>query len=135
MPKSQISIEYILIIAFTTVLAIPLLFIFYKYSSDSTESVAISQTLQISRKIADSVDSVYFLGKPSQTTLKVNFPEGIHSINLSSREVLFRMKTKQGLTDIVQIASVNMSGSLPVTSGIHVITIRADDNFVQISSN
>ena len=133
--KSQVSVEYMLIMGFATIMTVPLLLIYYTYSSDSTDSVAISQSMQVARKIVDSSESVYYLGKPSQTTLKVNFPDRIQSTNLSNKEVVFKIKTQNGVNDIVQISSVNMSGTLPTTQGIHVLTIKADDGFVQITSN
>lgn len=133
--KSQVSVEYMFIMGFAALMTIPLLLIYYTYSSDSIDSVATSQALQIARRIVDASESVYYLGKPSQTTLKLNFPDRIHSTNLSSKEVVLKMKTKNGLTDVVQISSVNMSGSLPITQGIHIITIKAEDNYVQIASN
>ena len=132
--KSQVSVEYMLVMGFATLMTIPLLIIYYTYTSDSGDSVATSQALQIARKIVDSSESVYYLGKPSQTTLKLNFPDSIHSTNLSSREVVLKIKTRSGITDIVQVSSVNMSGSLPVTQGIHIITVKAEEGYVQITS-
>ena len=133
--KSQVSVEYMLIMGFAALMTVPLLLIYYTYSSDTSDSVAASQALQIARKIADASESVYYLGKPSQTMLKFSFPDNIHSTNLSNKEVVFKMKTKNGVTDIVQVSSVNMSGSLPTAQGIHIITIKAEDGYVQITSN
>ena len=133
--KSQVSVEYMFIMGFVTLMIIPLLLIYYTYSAETTDSVATSQALQIARKIVDSSESVYYIGKPSQTTLKVNFPDKIYSTNLSSKEVVFKIKTKNGITDIVQVSSVNMSGSLPITQGIHIITVKAEDGYVKITSN
>jgi len=133
--KSQVSMEYMLIMGFAALMTLPLLLIYYSYSADSGDSVAVSQAIQIARKIADSSESVYYLGKPSQTTLKLSFPDRIQSTNLSNREVVFRMKTSSGTSDIVQVSAVNLSGSLPTSQGIHVITIKADDGYVQITSN
>lgn len=133
--KSQVSVEYMLVMGFATVMALPLLLIYYTYTSDSSDSVAGSQAMQIARKIVDSSESVYYLGKPSQTTLKINFPDKIQSVNLSNREVAFKVRTQSGITDIVQVSAVNMSGTLPTSQGIHVLTIKADDGFVQITSN
>lgn len=135
MPKSQVSVEYMFVMGFAALITIPLLLIYYTYTADSSDSVAAGQATQISRKIVDSAESVYYLGKPSQTTLKVNFPDRIQSINLSSREVVFRMKLQSGVTDIVQVSAVNLSGSLPTSQGIHVITIKAEDNYVLVTSN
>ncbi len=133
--RAQVSVEYMLIMGFAALMTLPLLLIYYTYSAESSDSVAASQALQIARKIVDSSESVYYLGKPSQTTLKVNFPDKIDSTNLSNREVVFKIKTKNGITDIVQVSSVNMSGSLPTTQGIHIITIKAEEGYVQITSN
>ena len=116
-------------------MTLPLLLIYYTFSSDSSESVAASQALQVARRIVDASESVYYLGSPSQTTLKLSFPDKIYSTNLSSRELVFKIKTRNGLTDVVQVSAVNMSGSLPTSQGIHVITITAQDNYVQITSN
>ena len=133
--KSQISMEYLLVMGFVALMTIPLLLTYYSYSSSTNDLVSTSQALQIARLIVDSSESVYYLGKPSQTTLKLNFPDNIYSTNLSSKEVVFKIKTVNGVTDIVQISSVNMSGSLPTTQGIHIITVTAADGYVQITSN
>src|SRR3989338_2261587 len=105
--KSQISMEYMLVMGFAALMTVPLLLIYYTYSADSADSVAISQSMQIARKIVDSSESVYYLGKPSQTTLKVNFPDRIQSTNLSNKEVVFKIKIQSGVTDIVQVSAVN----------------------------
>lgn len=133
--KSQVSVEYMLVMGFAALMTLPLLLIYYTYSADSSEFVVTSQALQIARKIVDSSESVYYLGKPSQTTLKLNFPGGIQSINLSSKEVVFKIKIRQGIAEIVQVSAANMTGSLPTTQGIHIVTVKAQDNYVQITSN
>mgnify|MGYP001587069032 FL=1 len=135
MDKSQVSVEYMFVMGFAALMTIPLLLIYYTYTADSADSVASGQAMQIARKIVDSAESVYYLGKPSQTTLKLNFPDKIESTNLSNREVVFRMNVQSGTTDIVQVSSVNLSGSLPTTEGIHIVTIKADEGYVRITSN
>jgi len=135
MNNAQVSVEYMFIMGFATLMTLPLLLIYYTYTSDSSDTVATSQALQIARKIADSSEAVYYLGRPSQTTLKLNFPDRIESTNLLNKEVVFKIKTKNGVTDIVEVSSVNMSGSLPTSQGIHIITVKAEDGYVQITSN
>ncbi|HLG24187.1 MAG TPA: hypothetical protein VI564_04645 [Candidatus Nanoarchaeia archaeon] len=133
--KSQVSTEYMMIIGFATVISLPLLIIYYDFTSSSRDSVSANQALQIARNIVDASESVYYLGKPSQTILKVNIPNNVESINLSNREVIFKMKTASGINEIVQVSAVNITGSISQSSGIHTITIVASDNSVQISSN
>ena len=133
--RCQVSVEYMLIVGFAALMAIPMVVVYYKYSSSSSETVSASQALVIARKIVDASESVYYLGKPSQTTLKINFPPDIYLINVSGREVVFRIKTRTGVTDIVQVSSVNITGNLPSTQGMHVVTVAADDGYVRVSSN
>mgnify|MGYP001593684213 FL=1 len=133
--KSQVSVEYMLVMGFAALLTIPLLLIYHTYSADSTDAVSTGQALQISRKIIDASESVYYLGKPSQTTLKLNFPEGIQSTTVSSKEIAFKIRTQAGVTEVVQVSSVNISGTLPASAGIHVITIKAEEGYVKITSN
>src|SRR3989338_5785802 len=108
--RSQVSVEYMLVMGFAALLTIPLLLIYHTYSADSTDAVATGQALQISRKIIDASESVYYLGKPSQTTLKLSFPEGIYSTNVLGKEIVFKIKTQAGVTEVVQVSPVNMSG-------------------------
>src|SRR3989344_7298512 len=135
MLKAQVSVEYIFIIGFVTIMTIPLLMIYYSYSAQSKDIVATSQAMQIARKLVDSAESVYYLGSPSQTTIKLNFPDGIVSTNLSNREIVFKISTKSGVTDIVEVSSINISGNLPLTEGVHVVTVKAEDGYVQLTSN
>ena len=120
---------------FVTVMTIPLLILYFEYSSSARDSVATSQALQIARKIVDSAESVYYLGQPSQTTLKLNFPDGIYSANLSSKEVVFKVKIEAGIAEVIQISSVNITGNLPTSPGIHMLTIQAQSGYVQVTSN
>jgi len=75
--KSQVSIEYLMIIGFVTIITIPLVFLFYKYTAESSDEIITYQINQIANKIVDAAETVYFLGKPSQTTIKVNIPNQI----------------------------------------------------------
>ena len=133
--KAQVSVEYMLVMGFAALMTVPLLLIYYAYSANSSDTVTTGQAMQIARKIVDASESVYYLGKPSQTTLKLNFPDKIQSISLSNKEAVFKVKTINGVTDIVQVSAVNMSGNLPTSQGIHIITVQAVDNYVQITSN
>ncbi len=133
--KSQVSVEYMLIMGFATIMIVPLLLIYYIYTSESSDSVATGQAIQIARKIVDASETVYYLGKPSQTTLKFNFPDNIKKIRLENYELVINVSTKTGIAEIVQVSSVNISGDLPTSQGIHIITIKAEDNYVKVTSN
>ena len=131
--KAQVSVEYLLIIGFVAIITIPLIVLYYNYTADSSDEIVISQITQIARKIVDIAESVYFLGKPSQTTIKVYMPRQVKGASLDSREVLFNVSAKSGVSEIVQVSSVNLTGNLPTGQGIYTITFKAGDAYVNIS--
>ena len=132
--EAQISVEYLVIIGFVTVITIPLIIIYYTFTQESNEEIASSQISQIVKKVVDAAESVYYVGEPSQTTLRINVPDGVVSADLSSgKEVVFRIRSGKGEADIVQTTSVNISGSLPVNKGTYAITLKAMSNYVNSS--
>ena len=132
--KSQISVEYMVIIGFVTLITIPLILIYHSFVQDSSTEITSTQVQQIAQKIAGAAESVYYLGEPSQTTLKVNMPSNVVSADLSAGyEVVFRVKTTSGTSDIVQNSPVNITGSLPTAEGLYTITIKAKSGHVEVS--
>ena len=132
--EAQVSIEYMMIIGFATIITIPLIIIYYTFIQESGDEINSVQILQISKKIVDAAESVYYLGEPSQTILKVNIPGNIASADLSSGyEVVFKIKTKSGESDIVWNSNVNITGSLPINKGTYTITVKAVSDHVEVS--
>ena len=132
--EAQISVEYMFIIGFITVITIPLIIIYQTFTQDSSDEITSSQILQVAKNIVDAAESVYYLGEPSQTTLKVNIPRGVVGANLSSGyEVVFKVKTPAGESDILQSSSVNITGSLPTSEGLYTITVKSKSDYVEVS--
>lgn len=132
--KSQISVEYLMIMGFVVVITIPLIIIYYSYTSNSSQEIISSQIDQIARKIVDAAESVYYLGIPSQTTLKVYMPNRIVGASLDNKELVFNLSViGGGISEIVQISSVDLSGQLPIQQGIYSITVKARESDVEIS--
>lgn len=131
--KSQVSVEYLLIIGFVAVITVPLIILYYRYTSDSSDEIIASQLSQIANKIADAAESVYFLGSPSQTTIKVYIPGQIAGASVDNKEVLFNITTRSGISQIIQVSSVKLTGNLPIERGAYSITIKARDTDVEIS--
>ena len=108
--KSQVSVEYLLIIGFVTLITIPLVFIFFKYTAETSDEIVNLQVNQIANKIVDAAESVYFLGEPSQITIRVSIPGQIVGVSLDNREVVFNMNSISGISDIVKVSSVDLTG-------------------------
>jgi len=132
--KAQISVEYMMIMGFVAVISIPLIIIYYDYTAASNEEIISRQILNIAQKIVDTSESVYYLGEPSQTTIKAYIPSHISEVIIEQeKEIVFKVRTQTGITDIVQVSSVNITGSLPATQGTYYITVKAEGGKVSVS--
>lgn len=131
--KAQSSTEYLIIAGFVAVITVPLILVYMAYSDTINDSIIANQIDKVARKIVDAAESVYYLGEPSQTTIKVYIPERIVDVQVGNREVFYRIRTSKGISDIVQISPVNMTGSLPTSQGVHFIIVKAQQNAVILS--
>ncbi len=129
--EAQISVEYMFLIAFVTVVTIPLIVIYHTFTQQSSDEITSSQINQLAKNIVDAAESVYYLGEPSQTRLKINMPTNVVSADLSGGyEVVF--KVEEG-SDIVRSSSVNITGSLPTKKGTYTLIIEAKSDYVKVS--
>jgi len=126
--------EYIIIVGFILVILIPLTLIFYEHTSSTNEQVITSQVNKIAKKVVDSAESVYYLGEPSKTRIKVYMPTNVEDVIINNYEIVFKVKTRGGITDISQLSSVNISGSIAITPGIHYINIESRGDYVWVST-
>ena len=131
--RCQASMEYVIIVGFVVVITIPLILIYYNYTDSTNDAIVANQAEQIVRKVVDAAESVYFLGEPSQTVLKVYVPNYIRQAVVAGREIYYVIDTGGVKFDIAQVSSVNITGSLPTTPGIHFIIIRAIGDSVDVS--
>ena len=132
--KSQISVEYMVIIGFVTIITIPLVIIYQSLIQESSEDISSYQIMQIAKNIVHESETVYYLGEPSQSTIKINMPGNIVLANLSyGYELVFKIKTKTGESDIVQNSAVNITGSLPTSQGLYTLTVKAKEDHVEVS--
>src|SRR3989344_6448435 len=134
MQRAQVSTEYLLIIGFSMLMVMPLLWIFFTYQADLQQNVNNNQALQIGRQVAEAAETVYFLGGNSYLNLQVYVPEGLSSVNIGQREITFTFDTSSGPSDVVVDSSVNLSGQILSRPGIQYIKVEAHSSGVNVSS-
>lgn len=130
--RGQVSIELVLTVAFAVLIITPLIILLYGHTTSTYQEVNTNQAGLIVRKITDAADSVYYLGYPSMITLKVYMPDGIAMINISGRVAIFTLDSG---SDVVSIASVNLTGYLSPGPGLRYIKISALENVVNITED
>jgi hypothetical protein len=122
----------VITVGFAFLLIIPLSILFYEHMTSSYDDVNQNQAALIARKITDTANSVYYLGYPSSSTLKVYMPEGISVVNVTGREIVFIADSG---SQIVSVANVNLTGSLSPGSGLRYIRISALENIVNVTED
>ncbi len=132
--SAQISMEYMIVIGFTLLMITPLLVIYGKERQNINDQVNSRQAFNIARKIVDSAHTVYYLGKPAKTTLKVYMPNNVEDILFRNYTIIFRMKSGLGTQEIMSESSVNLTGKISTGTGIQYIDITAQDYAVNITT-
>jgi len=131
--KAQVSMEYVMLVGFTFLIIIPLIAIGFLYSSEGEDQIITSQLSQISKKIVDAAEEVYYYGAPAKTVIDVYIPKNIKSATITGNTILFKVQTINGITDISYSSPISINGTLPNSKGIKHIKVEAKGNYVWIS--
>ncbi len=131
--RCQIALEYISILGFVIASTVVMVLIFRAHADSMNTQVISLQVSRLGEKIVDSAEQMYFLGEPSRTKLKLYFPPGIINATLNGRELVFFVRTANGVDEVVKLSLVNLTGSLPSSQGIHYIQVEAQSGQVVLS--
>ena len=132
--RAQVSMEYLIIIGFVIVMLIPAVYLYIRYSSSSSDVLSSSKASQIANEIVKATNEVYYLGEDNQKNIEVSFPSNIEAIEFANKEIVFRIKDSKGnIQEIVEVASVPLSGILPNVQGKKLITVRSLGDRVSVN--
>lgn len=135
MKKGQAAMEYILMIGFILALLIPLILLFYNQRADTALQVRSQQLRAVGEKIVDQAESVYYLGEPSRIQFRIQLPDNVVNVTIVNKALVFKLSTEAGVSDIVIPSVVNITGAVPLTSGIHHISVENRGGYVNINSS
>jgi hypothetical protein len=126
--KSQIGIEYMVIIGFVLIVIMSLLGVAFFYSGSIRDRIKIIQINNFANKIITSSESVYYYGEPSKTTISVYLPESIENIQIVDNSIYITTKVSTGTEKTQFISHVPIEGVITNVPGIRKITITATTN-------
>jgi len=122
-----------MIFGFLMAILIPLIFFYYSYVDSSVEEISTRQIDNIAKKISGGIESVYYLGYPSKTTMTVFIPKAISNMTLRNNVLIYKVNTKAGESSFSYILPTNATGELPSSQGIYKIKIKSLGNIVEVS--
>jgi len=131
--KAQISIEYIIIIGFVTIILIGIISIAFFYSGGIKDRIRLNQVNNFANKITSTAESVFFSGKPSRATINTYLPNGVESIEIIENSIVISIKLNSGSTKTAFSSNVPINGSITTTPGIKRVELNAEQNNVVIS--
>ena len=134
MRKAQVAIEYMIILGFILALMIPLVLLFYSQKADAALQIRSQQLRVVGEKIVDQAESVYYLGEPSKVRFKINLPQQVTNVTITNKALIFKLKTESGISDIVIPSTVNITGAMPITAGVHYLTAENRGGYVTLNS-
>jgi len=144
--KGQISVEFALLIGFITFLLLATIGIAYYYSGSAKNQIKVNSIDKVGKKIADTADSICFLGPPSKATIRISIPEGVQEAILlegpESEDGMWGINLKtvikgEAVSDMIyetqcELTDNNPSGGDVTTSlekqGIKSISFTAERN-------
>ncbi len=137
--KAQFSMEHLMTVAIAMITLLPIIYLFYSYSQESTEDIKSSKLDSLARTIINNAESVYYLGSPSKVTLQDNMPPGVTNVSIiqdnvnAHYELVFRYGN-----NLTQVYSTNIPinasfSDASYSQGTKSIAIQSFGSYVNIS--
>lgn len=102
--KSQISMEYIMIIAISLMILLPGVYFFRNFVFESNDQILNSRLNEISAQIVSKARKMHYYGPPSKSVLQIDMPpqvEKMYVLNLANEYYLvFNILTTKGPQNI-----------------------------------
>jgi uncharacterized protein (UPF0333 family) len=133
--KAQVGMEYMILVGFLVVITIPLVLVYNSHYKSTSEQIISNQADQLGQKIIDTAESIYYLGEPSKTTIKIYVPQNIENLTIGNNEIVFGVNVGGGRDDVVKVSSVPITGFVSATPGLHTVEIKSHGSYVNISSD
>ena len=131
--KAQSSSEFLLVVGFLLVILIPLIIIGFIYPQQGESQITAGQVTGMAMQIADAAEEVYYIGDPAKTTLKIYMPKNVESVEVIDDSIIFKVRTINGLTDVVEKLPFNATGNLTATEGTKIVKVESRGDNIWIS--
>ncbi|MCW1296417.1 MAG: hypothetical protein OH319_01915 [Candidatus Parvarchaeota archaeon] len=131
--KSQVAIEYMILISLILLLLVPIWIYLMLSRIQLQDDLSISYAKDAVNRIKDAADLVYIQGSPARVKVNIYIPENVHSINFTDRTIIIKLRTSAGLVDIHAETLANITGQLPVQSGYYEVIVKSEVGYVNVT--
>jgi Tfp pilus assembly protein PilE len=127
--KAQVAVEMLLVIAIFLGVITP---IFYFSFTQSVDEIRTAKAKYALDEIAKAADYVYSLETGTTTQLQIELPDGIDEARIVGKTIVYKVSTTSGITDIFSVSKADLSGTLPIKSTKHILTLSHTEDGVKI---
>lgn len=146
--KSQVAVEYLVVLGIALALLIPTVYFFYNTTSTASQSMDAQQIGRIGYEIIANAESVYAMGEPSWVTMDIRLPDSfITGIIVDEKELVLTFRRSGRRSDITILSTVpivteteyscgdgHTCFSTNLHSGLNKIKLIVEDKKVKIES-
>jgi len=133
--KAQVALEYLILVG--TIIGFISIVSAYVWQQNEVSTRLQQATIAIN-SITTAANTVYAQGPGAKTTVSVMLPVGYKpslSYISENKTIVLKIYTPAGYSDIVGITKANVSGSLPTSEGLKILTFETIEGYVNISSS
>ncbi len=127
MRKAQFAMEYLLVVAFSVVIILPIIHFLYQEYDDNRSEVHTEHMVEVGRELVYQAERIYYQGAPSRTSVEAYFPPGLDMANINSTHSFIEFSFDGGYDPPLIVSKVPINGSLRLFSGPHTIMLRVVD--------
>jgi len=131
--KSQIAIEYIILIAVFLLFLTPVWIYSFKYTNNMKLQLATDYAQELVDTIGDLSDFVYSQGSPAAMTFEGVVPDYVYSTSINGSLIVISLNMSSGLKDVYSMCNSNVTGHIPLQRGKYIFLIKADRGFVNVT--
>ena len=125
--RGQFAVEHIMVVGIGLLVIIPVIYMFYSYSSSQADQAMIAQVQKIGHEIVDNAETIYYMGEPAKVTIKEAFPDKINSIKVLGDGTHYELVFKVGDTG----SENSFVSDVPIQGPFYEeIGVRCDDQSV-----
>jgi hypothetical protein len=134
--KSQVSIEYVVIVAIGILIA-GMLWIYANINISANKwDVQVAYAKNSVNLVVEAADGVYIQGPPARVYIYPNFPDNVRGIDISGNMVTMQLLWENGMLRNVSALSVaNITGNISTAPGTHKILVQAVNNYVRVEDS
>ena len=115
--KAQFAMEYMLVVAFSVVLTIPLIWYLYVGYEGVRQDVHVEQLAEVARELSFQSEKVYYQGPGSRSVLIASFPQGVTEA-----------KVHRGGHKKAGTVQISLEGHGTINYGVYVPLCKKDNN-------